>query len=257
MDSIDRSREEDIADWLIEDIPDLDINSDVSDDDEGKLQPQNGKLALGLDLSSNSLHNTVRNVIKNNKVEEPEQDSVTGIDQVVVKPQTNNHTNDMPSSSPTEKCKPKPSTSNDDLFPNNFDFIFNQLTTEEISRPNDPIDESNAEIEVDKQSKPRLSTTNTNSDPGNRSKELKVIRKRPNRPNKKNLSPKTENCKKVGPANKSKKVADNKLRKGTKESKKKDEAKQKRDAINTLWKKKDLQTSVPPYDYSTGKKNII
>lgn len=109
MDSIDRSREEDIADWLIEDIPDLDINSDVSDDDEGNLQPQNGKLALGLDLSSNSLHNTVRNVIKNNKVEEPEQDNVTGIDQVVVKPQTNNHTNDMPSSSPTEKCKPRPS----------------------------------------------------------------------------------------------------------------------------------------------------
>lgn len=36
MDSIDRSREDDIADSLIEDIPELDINSDVSDDDEGK-----------------------------------------------------------------------------------------------------------------------------------------------------------------------------------------------------------------------------
>lgn len=199
MDSIDKTREEDIADWLIEDIPELDINSDVSDDDECKLQPQNGKLALGLDLSSNSPHNIVRNVIKTNKKEE--QENVTGIDQVMVTPQTNNHTNDRPSSSPTGKCKPIPSTSNDDLFPNNFAFIFNQFTTEEISRPNDPVDESNAEIEVCKQSKPRLSTTNTNSDLGNRSKEFKVIRKRPNRPNKKNLSPKTENCKKVGPAN--------------------------------------------------------
>lgn len=42
MDAIDRLREEQIADRFIKDIPDLYVNSNVSDN-EGELQPFNGK----------------------------------------------------------------------------------------------------------------------------------------------------------------------------------------------------------------------
>lgn len=258
MDAIDRFREEEIADWLIEDIPDLDVNSDVSDHEE-ELQPQN-KVDIGLDLSGNSLHNIVRNVIKADKAEEPEHASI-----YQVTPQEN-HNNDRPSSSRTENCSdlqdsfvPKPSTSKDisqTLFANNFDSIFNQLIIEEVSNYSN--DKSNTDIEVGngKQSEPRPSTSETNYDPGKRPKELKVTRKRPS--TKKNLSIKIENRKKVGlAANKCQKVADNKHRKGTKDLKKQEAVKQKRDAINSLWRKKDLQTSVPPYEYSAGKKSMV
>lgn len=54
MDPIDRLREELIADRSINDIPDLDVKSDVSGD-EGELQPHNGKVDMRLDLSGNSL----------------------------------------------------------------------------------------------------------------------------------------------------------------------------------------------------------
>lgn len=97
---------------------------------------------------------------------------------------------------------------------------------------NDSKNESNTDKESCKQSepRPRPSTSGTNSDPGNRPKELKFIRKKPSTKN--NLPPKTKNHKKVGlAANKCKKVDDNKHSKGTYDPKKKE------DAINSLWKK--------------------
>lgn len=89
--------------------------------------------------------------------------------------------------------------------------------------------ESNTDKEFCKQSepRPRRSTSETNSDPGNRPKELKFIRKKPS--TQKNLPPKTKNHKKVGlAANKCKKVEDNKHRQGINDPKKKE------DAINSL-----------------------
>lgn len=82
MDAVDRLREEQIADRLIKYIPDLDMNSDVSDDD-GELQPHHGKVDMRLDLSGNSLHNIVIDVIKPNKAEKLEHEIVIGIEQVV------------------------------------------------------------------------------------------------------------------------------------------------------------------------------
>lgn len=82
MDAMDRLREEQIADRSIKDIPDLDVKSDVSGD-EGELQPHNGKVDMRLDLSGNSLHNIVRNVIKPNKAEKLEHENLIGIDQVM------------------------------------------------------------------------------------------------------------------------------------------------------------------------------
>lgn len=100
-------REEQIADRLIKDIPDLDVNSNVSGD-EGELQPYNGKVDMRLDLSSNSRHNIVRYVIKPNKEEKLEHENVIGIDQVSSVPPQWNHTHDRPSSSHTNSvviCK--------------------------------------------------------------------------------------------------------------------------------------------------------